>query len=64
MFLSVIIPTYNESETIQEILHRVQATELAGEIVVVDDGSIDGTREILEKLHHSVHKKSTILTYL
>lgn len=50
MFLSVIIPTYNKSETIQEILNRVQATELAGEIVVVDDGSIDGTRDILEQL--------------
>jgi glycosyltransferase involved in cell wall biosynthesis len=51
MFLTVIIPAYNEAETIQEILRRVQATELAGEIVVVDDGSFDGTREILEQLN-------------
>lgn len=47
MKISVIIPAYNEIQTIQEILHRVQATGLADEIVVVDDGSIDGTRDLL-----------------
>lgn len=50
MLLTVIIPTYNELDTIQEILNRVQSMELADEIVVVDDGSTDGTREILERL--------------
>jgi glycosyltransferase involved in cell wall biosynthesis len=47
MELSVIIPVYNESNTILEIIHRVQRTGLANEIVVVDDGSTDGTRERL-----------------
>ncbi|HEY3313108.1 MAG TPA: glycosyltransferase family 2 protein [Anaerolineales bacterium] len=47
MNLSVLIPVYNEKNTIREIIRRVQATGLATEIVIVDDGSIDGTREIL-----------------
>ena len=49
MQLSVIIPIYNEIHTLEEIISRVQKTNLAGEIVLVDDGSIDGTREIVEK---------------
>ncbi len=50
MNLSVIIPVYNEAASIREIIRRVQATGLAYEIIVVDDGSHDGTREILEAL--------------
>lgn len=50
MKLSVVIPVYNEVESIQEILKRVKATGLAGEIVVVDDGSRDGTRDLLKTL--------------
>jgi glycosyltransferase involved in cell wall biosynthesis len=50
MKLSVIIPVYNEVGSIQEILKRVQATKLAREIIVVDDGSSDGTRDVLRKL--------------
>lgn len=49
MKLSVIIPIYNEINTLEEIISRVQETKLADEIVLVDDGSIDGTREIVEK---------------
>jgi glycosyltransferase involved in cell wall biosynthesis len=47
MNLSVIIPVYNEVNTIREIVRRVQAVNLATEIVIVDDGSSDGTRAIL-----------------
>jgi glycosyltransferase involved in cell wall biosynthesis len=50
MKLSVIIPVYNEVESIQVILKRVQAQKLASEIVVVDDGSKDGTRDVLKEL--------------
>jgi len=50
MNLSVIIPVYNEINNIEKIIKRVQATKLATEIVVVDDASQDGTREILKKL--------------
>ena len=51
MRLSIIIPVYNEVKTILEIIHRVEATGLADEIVVVDDGSVDGTRETLSEVH-------------
>ena len=47
MKLSVLIPVYNEKNTIREIIKRVLDTGLATEIVIVDDGSRDGTREIL-----------------
>jgi glycosyltransferase involved in cell wall biosynthesis len=47
MKLSVIVPVYNEERTIQEILRQVRAVGLAHEIIVVDDGSTDGTRALL-----------------
>lgn len=50
MKLSVIIPVYNEVESIQVILKRVQETKLASEIIIVDDGSKDGTRDVLKTL--------------
>jgi glycosyltransferase involved in cell wall biosynthesis len=50
MQISVVIPAYNEVGTIEEILQRVQATQRASEIVVVDDGSTDGTRQVLSRL--------------
>jgi len=50
MKLSVIIPVYNEAKTISEIIRRVKATGLVDEILVVDDGSTDGSRDILAKL--------------
>jgi glycosyltransferase involved in cell wall biosynthesis len=50
MKLSVIMPVYNEVDTIREIVRRVQQVKLAHEIVIVDDGSVDGTREILKEL--------------
>lgn len=50
MKLSVIIPVYNEVKNISEIVKRVQATKLATEIIIVDDGSQDGTGEILQKM--------------
>jgi glycosyltransferase involved in cell wall biosynthesis len=45
--LSVLMPVYNERATIVNILERVRAVDLPKEILVVDDGSTDGTREIL-----------------
>ena len=50
MNLSVVIPVYNEVENIGEIVKRVQSTKLAQEIIIVDDGSKDGTRDALQKL--------------
>lgn len=48
--LSVVIPVYNERDFVQEILLRVQASGLADEIVIVDDASTDGTRDLLRDL--------------
>jgi glycosyltransferase involved in cell wall biosynthesis len=48
--LSVLIPVYNERETIEEVVRRVSAVPLDTEIVVVDDCSVDGTRDVLERL--------------
>ncbi len=50
MKLSIIIPVYNEKKTILELLGRVEAVDFGvdREIIVVDDGSTDGTRQILK----------------
>ena len=47
MKLSVVIPVYNEAGTIREILRRVLAVPFEKEVIVVDDGSTDGTRDLL-----------------
>jgi glycosyltransferase involved in cell wall biosynthesis len=47
--LSVIIPVYNEKDTIQETLVRVSQVDIDKEVIVVDDCSTDGTRELLRK---------------
>jgi len=49
MKLSVIIPVFNERNTVVEIIRRVQDVPVEKEIIVVDDGSTDGTREILRE---------------
>lgn len=48
--VSIVIPVYNEKPTIDEILRRVLDTELRREVIVVDDCSTDGTRQILENM--------------
>jgi glycosyltransferase involved in cell wall biosynthesis len=48
--LSVLIPVYNERETIDIIVDQVRATPIAKEIICVDDASTDGTKEVLEAL--------------
>jgi glycosyltransferase involved in cell wall biosynthesis len=50
MKVSVVIPAYNEEKTIEEILRRVVAEKIADEVIVVDDGSTDGTRHTLKSL--------------
>jgi glycosyltransferase involved in cell wall biosynthesis len=51
--LSVVVPVYNERQTIAEVLRRVGAARLDGveaEVIVVDDGSTDGTRDVLQRV--------------
>src|SRR5437868_14140896 len=48
--LSVVIPVYNEERWIREVVRRVQAVAVAKEVIVVDDFSTDGTRNILRQL--------------
>jgi glycosyltransferase involved in cell wall biosynthesis len=48
--VSVVIPVYNERPTIEDLLVRVQAVDIAKEMIVVDDASTDGTRELLAEI--------------
>lgn len=51
MKLSVIVPAFNEAATVARAVERVRRTSFEVEVVAVDDGSTDGTREILRSLH-------------
>lgn len=53
MKVSVVMPVYNEVATIKEIVSRVQAVTLEKDIIIVDDGSTDGTLELLEEISQS-----------
>jgi glycosyltransferase involved in cell wall biosynthesis len=50
VLLSVVVPVFNERDTVEEVVRRVDAVPIEKEIVLVDDGSTDGTREILARL--------------
>jgi len=49
MKLSVVIPVYNEKSTISEVIEKVREVPIEKEIIIVDDGSTDGTGDILDK---------------
>lgn len=49
MKISVVIPVYNEVKTVKEIISSVMAAPYDKEVIIVDDGSVDGTREILKE---------------
>lgn len=62
MKLSVIIPVYNEEQTLERVIESVLKVRVIDEIVIVNDGSTDGTKDILDALHHRkvrvVHKEN------
>ena len=57
MKLSVIIPVYNEADTIEKILQRVKQVRFPKEIVLIDDASTDGSRELLQRLEGEVNSR-------
>lgn len=56
MTLSVVIPVYNEVGTVREVVNRVRAVDIAEEIIVVDDYSTDGTRDLYPEIQPLVDK--------
>jgi glycosyltransferase involved in cell wall biosynthesis len=60
MRVSFLVPAYNEAATLNEVLGRVDALELDKQIIVVDDGSTDGTAEILERWRDSGHDRIVV----
>ena len=62
--LSVLIPAFNEEDTILQTLERVLAVPIVSEVIIVNDGSVDGTKELLETvtdsrvrvIHHAVRR--------
>lgn len=61
--LSVVIPCYNEVDFIETILERVRAVQMAHEIIIVDDGSTDGSRDILKRLESDGNNSDLTIIY-
>lgn len=59
--VSVVMPVYNERDTLEEILQRVQAVDVDKEIILVDDMSTDGTRDTLQQLVDAAARGETRL---
>ncbi len=55
--ISIIMPVYNERHYIEEIIKRIFSVPLEKQVIIVDDGSTDGTREILTKLKKNIDIK-------
>ena len=63
MKLSIVVPVYNEKRTITQVLERIQNTPYEKEIIVVDDFSTDGTRDILRSFDSSSRIPSARFLY-
>ncbi|KKK46608.1 hypothetical protein LCGC14_3163550, partial [marine sediment metagenome] len=50
LLLSVVIPVYNEQSTLREIVRRVRLVPIPKEIIIVDDASTDGTKDVLAEM--------------
>jgi glycosyltransferase involved in cell wall biosynthesis len=62
--LSVLVPVYNEERTLEEVVRRVCAVQLAKEIILVDDGSKDRSREILARLKDQSERANDPLNHI
>lgn len=60
MKLSIIMPAYNEKTTVSEIIEKIKKVKIEKEIIIIDDGSTDGTREILKKKEKENHSLKII----
>lgn len=59
--LSVIIPCYNEVNTVRDVVMRVLAEDLVDEVILIDDGSTDGSREVLRQIEAEAHERLAVL---
>lgn len=64
MKLSVLVPVYNEERTLEEVVRRVCAVQLPKEIILVDDGSKDRSREILARLKDQSERANDPLNHI
>jgi glycosyltransferase involved in cell wall biosynthesis len=64
VILSVLVPVYNEESTLEEVVRRVCAIPIAKEIILVDDGSKDRSREILTRLEEESRRSGDPLNRL
>jgi glycosyltransferase involved in cell wall biosynthesis len=62
--LSVVMPVYNEERTLEEVVRRVQAVQTPKEIILVDDGSNDQSRQILSRLQEENDRASDPLNQI
>ena len=62
--LSIVIPVYNEKDTLETLLTRVEAVDYDKEIVLIDDCSTDGTREIAENYKNKNNGKYNIYKFI
>lgn len=60
MKLSVLMPVFNEADTLEEAIRRVRSVGFEKEIIAVDDGSTDGSREILKRLEAEAKKNGAV----
>ncbi|MBT6347555.1 MAG: glycosyltransferase family 2 protein, partial [Proteobacteria bacterium] len=63
MFVSVVIPVFNEMRTLEQVIKRVQAVSVEKEIILVDDYSNDGSRELVQSLGEQPNVRAVLHEY-